>query len=207
MSHIFFKTPHQVHRQDLKVELKRVNMNIFFIETDPEKCAKSHCDKHVVKMLLELIQLLYTAHILLKTKNIPKNGYKAFSPKHPTAIWVRMKKENYRFSIELAMCLSQEYTNRYSRIHSCDTHIQWLSTHEPTFREIPEEYTAITVLSTNAYFQSIGLSPIPLAMPDEHKGEDTIVSYRKYYRTKSFAKWTNAPVPHWFYFKNITSFF
>ena len=28
-------------------------MNIFFLDWDVDKCAKDHCDKHVVKMLLE----------------------------------------------------------------------------------------------------------------------------------------------------------
>jgi len=28
-------------------------MNIFFLDTDTKQCAKYHCDKHVVKMILE----------------------------------------------------------------------------------------------------------------------------------------------------------
>ena len=35
-------------------------MNIFVLDTDPVKCAQSHCDKHVVKMVLETAQLLST---------------------------------------------------------------------------------------------------------------------------------------------------
>ena len=66
-------------------------MNIFFLAIDPEECAKHHCDKHVVKMILELTQMLYTAHHILGT---PKDSfidgyYKPISnPKHPTSIWV-----------------------------------------------------------------------------------------------------------------------
>jgi hypothetical protein len=45
-------------------------MNLFFLDTDPKKCAEYHCDKHVVKMLLELVQLLYTAHHLLNSDNL-----------------------------------------------------------------------------------------------------------------------------------------
>jgi hypothetical protein len=37
-------------------------MNIFLLDLDPVKCAQAHGDKHVVKMLLEACQLLYTAH-------------------------------------------------------------------------------------------------------------------------------------------------
>jgi hypothetical protein len=37
-------------------------MNIFLLDLDPIKAAQAHADKHVVKMLLEACQLLYTAH-------------------------------------------------------------------------------------------------------------------------------------------------
>lgn len=37
-------------------------MNIFLLDLDHVKCAQAHADKHVVKMLLEACQLLYTAH-------------------------------------------------------------------------------------------------------------------------------------------------
>ena len=37
-------------------------MNIFVLHEDPITAAKHHCDKHVVKMILESAQLLCTAH-------------------------------------------------------------------------------------------------------------------------------------------------
>lgn len=37
-------------------------MNIFVLHWKPRKCARWHVDKHVVKMILETCQLLYTAH-------------------------------------------------------------------------------------------------------------------------------------------------
>ena len=40
-------------------------MNIFFLHTDTQECAKQHLDKHVVKMILEYAQLLSTDHRLL----------------------------------------------------------------------------------------------------------------------------------------------
>ena len=39
-------------------------MNIFYLDENPKKCAKYHCDKHVVKMIIEYAQLLSTAHRL-----------------------------------------------------------------------------------------------------------------------------------------------
>ena len=37
-------------------------MNIFALSLDPKEAAKAHGDKHVVKMILEACQMLYTAH-------------------------------------------------------------------------------------------------------------------------------------------------
>ena len=36
-------------------------MNIFFLSWDPKLCAQEHSDRHVVKMILETAQMLYTA--------------------------------------------------------------------------------------------------------------------------------------------------
>jgi len=40
-------------------------MNIFYLSNNVEECAKMHCDKHVIKMILEYCQLLSTAHRML----------------------------------------------------------------------------------------------------------------------------------------------
>ncbi len=45
-------------------------MNIFLLDLDPTKCAQAHADKHVVKMLLEACQLLYTAHWVIEYPHI-----------------------------------------------------------------------------------------------------------------------------------------
>ena len=45
-------------------------MNIFALHTDPYKSAEMHCDKHVVKMILETCQLLSTAHRVLDGEQV-----------------------------------------------------------------------------------------------------------------------------------------
>lgn len=37
-------------------------MNVFYLSTDPRQAAQWHCDKHVVKMIVEYAQLLSTCH-------------------------------------------------------------------------------------------------------------------------------------------------
>jgi hypothetical protein len=45
-------------------------MNIFVLHLDPTKAAQYHADKHVVKMVLEACQLLYTAHWVIAYPHI-----------------------------------------------------------------------------------------------------------------------------------------
>jgi len=177
-------------------------MNLFFLHQDPKKCAEYHCDKHVVKMIIELVQMLYTAHYILKSA-LPPDHYKPCHIKHPTCIWIRQKSENYNYAANLAVYLAEEYTYRYNKIHSTEKHARWLKNNLPIFT-ITFTYSESTRLSTNTHFEKMGMSAIPLAMPDDCKLKDTISSYRKYYliHKKRFVKWKFRNVPPWFSFIN-----
>ena len=45
-------------------------MNIFYLDTNPALCAEYHCDKHVVKMIIEYAQLLSTAHRIIDGEEV-----------------------------------------------------------------------------------------------------------------------------------------
>ena len=179
-------------------------MNLFFLHIDAIICAKWHCDKHVVKMLLELVQMLYTAHHFNELP-LPEDAYKKIkNHNHPTVIWVRTNKFNYQFTCKLALCLAQEYTYRYNKVHSCEKHAMWLNENiPPVFKQT--KYKSETILTYNEVMGE--LSPIPLSMPDKFKGTDPFKSYQAYYKSKYFAKWTGRPIPIWFTFINIKKFF
>jgi len=172
-------------------------MNLFFLHVDPKQCAILHCNKHVVKMILELIQIMYTNHRFLKTPGLPENAYLSINPQHPTVIWCRQNEVNYRYTFNVAKYLCEEYTFRYGRIHTCESHLEWLKT-------IPEckisSYKPTVKLSYNKEFQELGHTPVPLAMPDDCKFADTFKSYKFYYiiHKRSFAKWTGRPIPWWY---------
>ena len=93
-------------------------MNIFFLSLDPAEAARLHCDKHVVKMILESCQLLYCAHWMCGTI-MPSNAYKKTHPNHPCAKWVRESQANYRWLCRLGLELCGEYTFRYGKHHKC----------------------------------------------------------------------------------------
>ena len=180
-------------------------MNLFFLDIDPKKSAMYHCDKHVIKMILEIVQMLYTAHNMLNSTNLPTEkehgftGYRSFNPRHPTCIWIRQCVENYNYAAKVAKCLCEEYTYRYNKIHTCEKHVHWLIENVPNnFHTL--NYTPETYLSYNKTFQSMGYTPVPLAMYDDTKYQDTFKSYRFYYivHKRRFATWKKRPVPWWF---------
>ena len=189
-------------------------MNIFFLDSDPEKCAEYHCDKHVVKMLLEIVQLLFTAHHLLGT---PKEllAYKPISnKKHPMCIWILKSENNYKYAGLLGISLSKEYTYRYKKIHSCDKHIKWLINNVPnipcTTQVLQIEYSDKTVLSKNNISKIPGMTRIPLCMPEDSMvNGNTIESYRKYYLLHKvyFAKWASRNIPCWFHYSDVRKYF
>ena len=94
-------------------------MNIFFLDIDPEICAKYHVDKHVVKMIIELAQLLCTAHHIIGSDNEDfKIPYKKTHVNHPSAIWVRQGLYNYVWTVNLGLELCKEYTKRFTRLNN-----------------------------------------------------------------------------------------
>jgi hypothetical protein len=132
-------------------------MNIFFLSFNPRIAAEHHCDKHVVKMILETAQLLYSAFPI-----VPANGYKKTHVNHPCAIWTRESLDNYMWLCALGLALCDEYTFRYNKVHKTQSHLHWLVVNPP---ELP----------------AIGITEIRQAMPIEYKRPNPIEAYRAYY--------------------------
>lgn len=155
-------------------------MNIFFLDWDVKKCAQYHCDKHVVKMILETAQLLCSAHHVISTENtnIP---YKLAHKNHPCSIWVRESLSNYLYLCELGLELCEEYTYRYGKKHKSQQVIEWC-------------------IENKINIVDKGLTEPPKAMPNECKVGSVIDSYRKYYieHKSGFTKWKNRDIPEWF---------
>jgi hypothetical protein len=152
-------------------------VNIFFLDWDVEKNAQYHCDKHVVKMILETAQLLCGVHHMTDAVYVP---YKLSHKNHPCSIWARESLTNYLYLGELGLELSREYTHRYGKKHKSQEIIEWCLINKPEI-------------------QDIGFTTPPKAMPDEYKTEDVIESYRKYYLgvKKTFLTWKERQIPEW----------
>ena len=154
-------------------------MNIFVLDLDPQKCAWYHCDKHVVKMIVETAQLLSTAHHI-NGNNIGDFIYKKTHVNHPCAIWARESKENYVWLSKLGFWLCMEYRRRYGKIHKTELLIKKLRVFRPRLFEEDE------------------MTKRPQCMPDMYKCENIVVAYRSYYisEKQSILKYTNRDKPN-----------
>lgn len=175
-------------------------MNIFFLSANPRRCARWHCDKHVVKMILESTQILYTAlHVNGGTaiieesapicKSTGKRGYKKHAAKHPSVLWASASLPHYLWLCRMALCLVDEHMFRFKpkERHSCEEHLLWLQKTPP-----PGLSSKLKWLS----------DPTP-AMPEEYKIYGSIVAcYWAYYagskQERGLLKWTGRQVPHVF---------
>jgi hypothetical protein len=160
-------------------------MNIFVLHLLPRIAAIYHCDKHVVKMILESAQLLYSAHHISGNPfDLPNNAYKKTHVNHPCAIWVRESRENYKWLAQLGWWLCKEYQTRYGKHknHKTEQHIRWLMANIPF--GIPD----------------VPATPFRQAMPDEYKHDDAVQAYRTYYieskmKARRIVTYTKRPFP------------
>ena len=156
-------------------------MNIFHLHKVPKICAEYHCDKHVVKMILETAQMLSTAY--QKHCGEDTSLYKPAYPKHPMTIWVGESVENFNYAHLLGKELGKQYTNRYGKIHKSSTIINLF--HNGRLQNVEDRFPS-------QYF-----TPPPQCMPDEYKHKDYITAYKQYYvgEKKMFAKYTSVDTP------------
>ncbi len=153
-------------------------MNIFYLDTNPYIAATYHCDKHVVKMILETAQLLSTAHWKLGGAG----PYKLTHENHPSAVWVRESSGHYWWLLQLLTGLGNEYQYRYGKIHKT------IADHKGYLVGYPRDLP-----------RAGWLRDPPQAMPDECKRDDTVDAYRHYYTTEkaSLLQYTKRPRPDW----------
>lgn len=178
-----------------RLPLNITEMNLFILSSNPTEAAEAHADKHVVKMILEACQMLYSAHWvaaypeLLENKsavaisraqklldlppslakaparNGGERGYRPVHLHHPCTKWIRASLENYIWACDLAIAIGHEFTFRYGKIHGCQQHAEWLRQNQPLL-------------------EAKGLQTFAIAMKPQYKiSDDPIECYHHYYRT------------------------
>jgi hypothetical protein len=179
-------------------------MNIFYLDDNPATAAHYHCDKHVVKMILESAQLLSTAHRVLDGEmgqQLSKNNrkikiwtlpdwredvlYKTAHYNHPCAIWVRKSIENYKWLYNLLTALCAEYRTRYGKVHATETKLLEDLSYPPD--NIPK----------------VPFTEPPQAMdlyPQCKVPGNVVQAYRNYYKEikSEIAEWRYTEKPYWY---------
>lgn len=151
-------------------------MNIFIFDTNPVQAAKYYCDKHCVKIILEITQMLCT----VSWKNNIPAVYKPAFRNHPVTLWVGKTYENWKWALNHGLALCQEYTRRYNKIHKCQSILEWCK--------------------NNAGRPTEGsLTPFAQAMPEKYKQSDAVKAYRNYFNGEKlrFAEWKLDNKPNW----------
>ena len=161
-------------------------MNIFVLHKNPKLAAKFHCDKHVIKMIVESAQMLMSSyHVTQNEKALNhKDMYRLTHQKHPCTLWVNESLSNWKWLYELMNELNEEYKSRY------DKSVDHLSV------------TKINNVVNEAglpNIEGIGLTDFAQAMPEQYRCEDAVKAYREYYmgEKQNIAKWRNE-IPDWF---------
>lgn len=173
-------------------------MNIFFLSSDTKENSEFYCDKHVVKIITEIAQMLTSAAI---RGNIPKslipltksgNPMKVSHPNHPMTKWVGDDRCNFLKACEIGLSLCEEYTYRYEKTHYNENTIRF---YEALVREIPD------LKNQDMTIPPVCISPSSRCNTlDGFSNWHYINKYRAYYwmDKREFATWKNRETPWWF---------
>ena len=160
-------------------------MNIFILDENIEDAVQYTCDKHVVKMITESVQMLSSTmwHVGLE------GPYKQTHINHPCTVWTRESMQNYMWHWDYADALGEEYSHRYNKRHKA---------HLTLHRDIPR---VIDLPQREVIpMECTGLTPFAQALPDQYKNSDPVQAYRDYYigDKAHFCTWKNRTIPKWF---------
>ena len=158
-----------------------------------------HGDSHVIKMILESTQILFTCGHVLNPEWLeacPYKVYKQTHVNHPCVVWARESYSNFNYLIRLAceLCLEKKRRWNGNKPHACEKILVWMRQNP-----IPPEK-----------FEQLPMTPIFPAMPEELREprEETIYDsmqlYREYYRykyDKGIVKYNKIPnrKPDWIF--------
>ena len=134
-------------------------------------------------MPLETAQLLCTvAH-----KRGFEAVYKPTHKNHPATLWLERSSANWNWLCLHGIALCEQYTERYGKIHKCQSIIQDMF--DSTVKIWGE-----SILYTEH-------TPFEQCMPEQYRQADPVEAYRAYYRgdKRAIATWkAPASPPEWF---------
>lgn len=157
-------------------------MNIFFLDENLDKSVYYHCDKHVVKMRIELTQMLCTCYNLT-TGNSP---YKTTHINHPCSLWIRESLSNYLYTLDFAFKLCDELKYRFNtKDQKVLIVLNWLKNNEVNLVDIG---FTVPKLAMDNQFILFGTNNF----------KSIVKNYRNYYKfgKNNLHKWTKRDKPY-----------
>jgi hypothetical protein len=171
-------------------------MNLFILSADPKEAAKAHADKHVVKMILEACQMLYSAHWVAAYPELLNN-------KSAVAVSRAQKLLSIPPSMLTAPKMKNAVDQGYRTVHLHHPCTKWIRATKANYEwaahlaaAIGEEYGfryckkhscaehVQWLLNNKPSIPDLPLQTFAIAMKPEYKiSEDPIECYRHYYRT------------------------
>jgi hypothetical protein len=161
-------------------------MNIFILDENPSIAAQLHCNKHVVKMITETVQMLSTCwKVLDNSQNENPILYKITHVNHPCNVWLRNSSANVKWTLELLESLIAEYDFRYNKPDKFQN-----------ARTI-HKYCSEHLLDIVHLFPKNDLTPFAQALPDQYKNSNAVIAYQSYYKgdKAEIATWTSRNIP------------
>ena len=182
-------------------------MNIFILHENPKEAAIMHCERHILKMIIEHTQMLAAAYYhtigISRKKEIAENQekvsqlFKGFPRKdengndkpyaithvnHPCTVWTRESLTNFNWLLDCTKYMCEEFTHRYGGKHSVEFIIDWMYQNPPKLKDI-------------------GQTEFAQAMPEVYKSDSVTEAYRKYYAYKTTYMKVNwkleERIPYW----------
>jgi hypothetical protein len=144
-------------------------MQIFFLDNSPTQAAKWLTDKHVVKQILETVQMFCTNYHL---QNVDA-PYKKTHQNHPSTIWLRESYDNFLWGIEHGYAIAKEYTERYGKRHKCEDVLDWCESNSWRLSFDKQELTPFAI--------AIAEDTICRQKPNFY-AVDAVQKYRMYYQ-------------------------
>jgi len=172
-------------------------MNLFILALHPKEIAQAMMDKHVVKIILEAVQVLCTAKRVLSPGDpINEKLYRITHVNHPVSKWCRASKANFVWTLNLIEAMHDEWKYRFPK------------NAEKTHKSVHVARLLRDHMPPDSAFPTLQKTPFALAMPDQYKikmenGEyDAVASYRAYYMSpdkQKIASWKdNRGRPAWY---------
>jgi len=160
-------------------------MNIFYLDERPRVAAQYHCDKHVVKMILESAQILCT----VANRYGIDTPYKPTHKNHPSVLWAGESKHHAEWLWRLLIELNCEYRYRFNK-----------SDNHKSFDVIMNKLLLYSEIGLFAAMPDNGFTEPPQCMPPLFRiPGHTVAAYRNYYARdkRHLHAWTGREQPYW----------